>query len=170
MDRQNKMNTDQTLLDEIEKLAKKYFTQKSIVLSRDKSKITLAIPKASEHGFDVGATIETYGIYPLAGAWHGAPWEPMNDWPVEQVCKDFFGLVRMLMSEDAQLRYTYRHGKLRKVSVYLRNKNGWQLFEEVGFFVLPFGCRREEVHQNNHMSSRYPFNNLESNTWGVYYW
>jgi hypothetical protein len=166
----SKMNMDQTLLNEFEKLAKTLLTDKDAILRRDKSKITFQISKQDTHGFDIGATVEAYGIYPEAGAWHGAPWEPMKDWTMERVCKDYFGFVRMLLSHDAQLRYEYRHGKLRKAGIYLRDKNGWRLFEEVGFFVLPFGNKKEEVYQNNRMTSRYPYENIASNSWGIYYW
>jgi hypothetical protein len=161
---------DQSLLNEFEKIAKTLLGDRDISLTRDKSKLTFKIPKLSEDGFDIKATVETYGIYPEAGSWHGAPWEPRKEWPVQQVCKDFFGLVRMLLSEDAQLREEYRHGKLKKTGIYLKDKNGWRLFEEDGFFVLPFGRKKEEVYQNKIMKPRYPYPEMESNSWGIYYW
>jgi len=161
---------EQSLLNEFEKLAKTLLTDKDIILRRNESNLTLHIPKQAETGFDIGATVEGYGIYPVADAWHGVPWEPMKGWTVEEVCKDFFGLVRMLLSEDAQLRCVYRHGKLKKAGIYLREKTNWRLFEEVGFFVLPFGSEREEIYQNQRMVPRYPFVNIKSNVWGIYYW
>ena len=167
------MNTDHALIDEFEKLAHHYFAQEPNIektLNRQKSKITIEIPKKSASGFDVGAAVEIYGIYPWAGQWHGAPWEPMKHWPTEKVCRDFFGFLRTLLSNDAQLRCIYRHRRLRKASVYLRNKEGWRLFEETGYFVIPLGDRKEEIYQNDHLPPRYPYANLESTDWGVYYW
>jgi hypothetical protein len=167
------MKTDLTLIDEFEKLANFYFSQErkiEKILKREKTKVILEIPRISENGFGIGATVETYGIYPWAGAWHGAPWEPMKDWTAEKICKDFFGFVRMLLCEDAQLRYLYRHGSLRKTGIFLRGRDGWQLFEETGYFVLPSGKKKEEIYQNDHLASRFPYDNLESAGWGIYYW
>src|SRR5262245_22361378 len=67
---------------------------------------------ASAGGFDLGAKCETYGLYPWAGEWQGAPWEPV-DWSVDQLCEEYFGLVRMLVSRDARLRLKYRRNRLR---------------------------------------------------------
>ena len=167
------MKNDLTLINEFDKLATFYFSQQpqiGKILKREKTKIILEIPKISEKGFDIGVTVETYGIYPWAGTWHGAPWEPMKNWTTETICKDFFGFIRMLLCEDSQLRCNYRHGHLRKTAIFLRDQAGWKLFEETGYFVLPFGSKTEEIYQNNHLVARFPYDNLASTGWGVYYW
>jgi hypothetical protein len=44
----------------------------------NKPKETLTIHKLDENGFDVRLECESYGLYPFAGGWHGAPWVKMG--------------------------------------------------------------------------------------------
>ena len=73
----------------------------------------LFIPKRDSSGFDVTVRAETYGLYPLAGGWHGAPWEPARDDPrpldpqVDELCVQFLGFIRTLLSVDAILKVHY---------------------------------------------------------------
>ena len=124
---------------------------------------------ASAGGFDLGAKCETYGLYPWAGEWQGAPWEPV-DWSVDQLCEEYFGLVRMLVSRDARLRLKYRRNRLQLVVVELRTPNGWQLFEQERRLVLPLGATREVLLQNDHLPPRFPFIGLHTGKALVYLW
>jgi hypothetical protein len=171
---ETRMRTDQSLLDEFEKLADDLLSRESTIkktLKRAESKIVLEIPRGSNRGFDVGATVETYGIYPYAGECHGAAWERLSDWTAKDVCKDFFGLVRSLLCCDSQLRYIYRHGRITKAQIYLRAIGGWHLFDETRFVVFPYGETRQEICENNHLQPRFPYENLKpTGVGGVYHW
>ena len=47
----------------------------------------LTIYRQEDAGFDVVVEAETYGLYPYTGEWHGAPWEPGTEDPVE-LCEE----------------------------------------------------------------------------------
>jgi hypothetical protein len=167
------MERKHELIEEFERLYENHFCGDAgveTILSREKNKIVLKIPKKSRFGFDVSATVQTYGIYPKAGEWDGAPWEPMSHWTPDEVCKDFFGFLRMLLSPDAQLCQVYRHDRIYRAEISLRSPNGWEFFEDTKFLVLPYGQIEEEVFINDHLPSRYPYTDLESTSFGVYRW
>jgi hypothetical protein len=55
--------------------------------SGHRGKRTLRIPKADERGFDVTIECQTYGLYPSADEWHGAPWDVNTpNMSVEEIC------------------------------------------------------------------------------------
>ena len=115
----------------------------------------LSIASSSPDGFEVSATCETCGLYPSAGPWRGAPWEPVAT-SVERVCDEYFGFVRELLSPDARLRLIYRRQHLQAAIVELRRSDGWRPFEGMREMVLPFGQKREVLLQNHHLPSRFP--------------
>jgi hypothetical protein len=138
-------------------------------LERRAQNVNFKIGAASTGGFDLGAKCETYGLYPWAGGWRGTPWEPA-DWTVDQLCEEYFGLVRMLLSRDARLRLKYRHNRLQAAAVELRTSDGWQVFEKERRLVLPVGAAREVLLQNDHLPPRFPFTGLQKGQAGVYLW
>jgi len=149
----------QELLDDFESTffeVKEKVTHIEMTLERRRRDISFKVPRVAAAGFDVGATVEEYGIYPWAGRWQGMPWEPIrNQWQIRDVCVMFFGFVRILLSPTARLRCTHRRDKLRSVNVELRDKSkGWTTFERLRFFVLPFGRVSESFLHNEHLPPR----------------
>jgi hypothetical protein len=138
-------------------------------LERKGRRTDLRIASSPPDGFEVGATCETYGLYPWAGEWRGAPWEPVKT-SAERLCEEYFGFVRALLSPDARLRLIYRRQHLQAAIVELRTSDGWRQFERMRELVLPFGKRREALLQNHHLSSRFPFAGLQLTEWGIYPW
>lgn len=101
-------------------------TSLNIFLKESGRQLELCV-RGSDNGFDVGAMVETYGLYPWAGSWHGAPWEPTAKWPSEALCREFLGLKRRLLSPDGRLR----NGKPASILLELRSTDGWQVFEKL---------------------------------------
>jgi len=164
---------DLSLLESFEAKAQELLGASSLAglwrLDRQRNSINLTIAASSADGFDVGATCETYGLYPWAGDWRDDPWEPVH-WSVGQLCDEYFGLVRMLVSRDARLRLVYRRNHLQAAVVELRTPEGWRLFEEERRIALPFGERRELFLQNDHLPPRFPFVGLHQGLGRVYLW
>jgi hypothetical protein len=169
------MASDFTLLDIFESVAHDKFGQfptLQFTLEHKKRSLELKLPKKSIKGFDLGASVETYGIYPWAEGWHGAAWEPWPNWPAVEVCNVFFGFLRTLLSPDARLRQIYRRNKIRKAIIDIRGKNGgWNYQEEVGFFVLPYGNIKIVELQNDHIGPRFPYADLQPTLYeSIFYW
>jgi hypothetical protein len=161
-------------LDVFERAAQEFLVHHSEVggswsLSRKGRHTELNITSSSASGFDVGAVCEVYGLYPSAGQWRGAPWEPVSD-SIEGLCDAYFGFVRALLSPDARLQLTFRREHLQAAIVELRTSDGWRLFERERQVVLPFGTQRVVLLQNNQLPSRFPFAGLQLSGWGVYPW
>ena len=137
-------------------------------IRRNGARSELRIAAGSTEGFEIGANCETYGLFPLAGPWQGAPWERYVS--VADVCDNYFGLVRALLSPDARLRVMYRRDRIGTVTMELRSADGWSVFEKQREFVVPLGSTREVVLQNCLLPSRFPFEGLSRTPWGVYLW
>ena len=123
-------------------------------------RVEFSILPLDEAGFEVGATCEEWGILPKAGPWEDVPWEPY-EWSIEQMCSAYFGLVRALISPDAQVRVQYAHGRALKAAVELLMVDGWFVFDEAPLTrgqaaLLPY----EVILQNTHLPSRQPFAGL----------
>jgi hypothetical protein len=162
------------LLEAFELAAGKYLGRSPALegrwsLDRKSRHTDLSIVSSSVEGFEVGAICETYGLYPSAGQWRGAPWEPVAT-SVERVCDEYFGFVRALLSPEARLRLIYRREHLQVATVELRTSDGWRPFEKMREMVLPFGTKREVLLQNHHLASRFPFAGLHLTEWGMYPW
>ncbi|MDP1817281.1 MAG: hypothetical protein Q8K92_22685 [Leadbetterella sp.] len=168
------MKTYTTLLNTFDFMATKYLLKNpsfEIKYERINNSIEMIIPKKSISGFDVGVTVQTYGMYPWAGAWHGAALEPMKEWLEEEVCSDFFGFLRTILSPDARLRYKLYRNNIKAAILEIREKNGnWKIHDKYSFFVIPFGDYKEVEHQNIHFTSRFPYDGLELTQWGFYRW
>lgn len=149
----------QEFLDEFETAflgVREHAPQIEMLFERRRKDIVFKVPRLDDSGFEIGAAVEEYGIYPSAGPWHGAPWEPSrNEWTPSEVCSTFFGFVRDLLSPSMRLRCTYRRNKLKTVELeqHIENK-GWELYERRRFFVLPFGSHRETCLSNDRLPTR----------------
>jgi hypothetical protein len=138
-------------------------------MDRRAEHISFGVDAVSANGFGIGAKCETYGLYPWAGEWQGVPWEPV-DWSVDQLCNEYFGLVRMLLSRDARLRLRYRRNHLQAAVVELRTAGSWEQFEQEGRLVLPLGVAHDTIMQNDHLPPRFPFGGRDQGRTGVYLW
>ncbi|PYR87992.1 MAG: hypothetical protein DMF84_30000 [Acidobacteria bacterium] len=98
----------------------------------------LCVPGSDSGGFDVGAEIRTYGIYPLLGGCQlGWSWDVVSDLSIEQICTQFLSLVRATLSEDCRLRRTLLAGEVYDFVIEAASPHGWQIVDS-----LPLGLIR----------------------------
>lgn len=81
---------------------------------------------------------------------------------VDQLCEEYFGFVRALLSPDGRLRLVYRRHHLSMAIVEVRRPDGWREFDKMRELILPLGRRRDVYRQNQHLPARYPFAGLTS--------
>jgi hypothetical protein len=123
--------------------------------SGHRGKRTLSIPKADDRGFDVTIECETYGLYPFADGWHGAPWDINTPkMSVEEICQDCLGFVRSLLCADAKLTVHYSNNRpFRWVLTY--PFGGRPVSDRAGLFLFNyFGRRTTGEFQNHHLPRR----------------
>jgi hypothetical protein len=121
----------------------------------------LFIPKQDSSGFDVRVQAEEYGLYPFADDWHGAPWElsaadsrPVSK-RVRELCSEFLGFVRTMLSVDATLHVHYAGRRPYRWVLSFETELGRESEEFGLLFYNYFGKRRLEPRQNRHLPSRY---------------
>jgi hypothetical protein len=121
----------------------------------------LFIPKSEPSGFDITVQAETYGLYPFAGDWHGAPWElsPRDrrsiKTQIDDLCAEFLGFVRTMLSTDATLYVHYSNDRPYRWVLSYETEIGPDT-EECGQIVYNyFGKRRVETLRNRHLPTRY---------------
>ncbi|MFB3897695.1 MAG: hypothetical protein ACE14V_15490 [bacterium] len=116
----------------------------------------LTIYKQDENGFDIIVEAETYGLYPFAGGWHGAPWEigPTDTTP-EKLCEQFMGFIRSLLCTDAMLEVKYASGFSYKWILTYPTEQGIESEVTGLLFYNYFGKRTNRIFQNQHLPPRY---------------
>ena len=122
---------------------------------RDGKRILL-IPKADDRGFDVTIECETYGLYPFANGWHGAPWDAPHDskTTAEEICEDCLGFLRSVLCPDATLTVWYTAGKPYKW-ILSYPWGDTRLNDETGsLFYNYLGRRESRMFHNRHLPSR----------------
>jgi len=114
---------------------------------------TLRVFKNSPTGFDVGIEVQTYGLYPFGGDWHGSPWDITTPGTsVVAMCGYALGLVRALLSTDMRLRVRQAGGRPYKWGVEAATPTGWRLHEESGLiFFRYFSARTDQYFQNEQL-------------------
>jgi len=115
----------------------------------------LRIPKADDGGFDVTIDCQTYGLYPFAGDWHGAPWDVNTPkMSLDDICRDCLGFVRSLLCADSRLTVSYSNGRpFRWVLTY--PVGGRSVNDRVGLLLFNyFGLRTTRGFQNHHLRRR----------------
>jgi len=120
-----------------------------------RGKRTLRIPKGDDGGFDVTIACETYGLYPFAGDWHGAPWDVNTpNMSLDDLCRDCLGFVRSLICADSTLTVYYSNGRpFRRVLTY--PLSGQSVNDRVGLLVFNYlGRRTMREFQNHHLPRR----------------
>ena len=121
-----------------------------------KGKRVLRIPKQEESGYDVEIQCETYGLYPYAEGWHGAPWDantPSTNPP--ELCANCLGFVRSLLCPDASLTVSYTGGKPYKWALSYPIGNT-RTIDRTGFLLFNYlGRRTSRVFKNHHLPSRH---------------
>jgi len=119
-------------------------------------KRVLRIPKADDYGFDVAIECESYGLYPFADGWHGAPWDAPHNAKTtnDEVCEDCLGFVRSVLCPDATLTVWYTSGKPYKWILNYPWTNKRANDETGSLFFNYFGRREKRMFQNRHLSSR----------------
>ncbi len=124
------------------------------VIGGDTSK--LVIPKADEAGFTVEAQAETYGLYASAEGWHSGAWEPTSrKETLEELCSEFLGFVRTLVSSDAELEVRYAGGTPYKWTMTYGVEGGAESESTGLLFFNYFGRRSTRVLRNQHLPPRY---------------
>ena len=131
--------------------------------SPSKPPVTLNIRPSSICGFPVKIICQTYGVYPSALGWYGAPWDVtvFSSSALTEMLQEF---LQSVMSENASLEVHHSNGKPYK---YILNYtfDGEQASEEEGtIFYNWFGEKKVEIFSNNwhaeQNKGRYPFNIL----------
>jgi len=130
---------------------------------------TLRILKNSPTGFDVGVEVQTYGLYPLAGDWHGSPLDITSPgMSIVEKCSWTLGVVRRLLSTDMRLRVRCAGGHPYKWLIEASTPKGRELYEETGLLLFRyFSARSEAVFQNDQLpplgftSGMTPFESIE---------
>ncbi len=122
--------------------------------SPDKSR--LVIPRANETGFTVEVQAQTYGLYAFAEGWHSSAWElTSRKETYENLCTQFLGFVRTLLSRDAWLEVRYA-GRTPYRWTMTYGVEGGAESESTGLlFFNYFGRRSARVLQNDHLPARY---------------
>ena len=123
--------------------------------SESSCKRTLRFPAASPTGFDVVIEAETYGLYPYAGDWHGAPWDyNMPRMSLAEISEDCLGFVRSLLSSDSSLQVSYANDRpYRWVLSY--PFEGRRVSDRNGLLVFNyFGRRSVRTFQNQQLPPR----------------
>ena len=112
----------------------------------------LTIYRQEDTGFDVVVEAETYGLYPYAGNWHGAPWDPEDEYWAE-LCEEFMGFIFSLLCEDSRLevRYSGEHPYKWKL-IYPVEEASLSETTYTLFFNY-FGLKSTRVFQNHHLPS-----------------
>jgi hypothetical protein len=123
--------------------------------SEPSGKRTLKFPASIPSGFDVVIQAETYGLYPYAGDWHGAPWDANTPkMSLAEICEDCLGFVRSLLCADSLLKVCYSNERpYRWVLSYLFG--GRQVHDRTGLIVFNyFGRRSTRTFQNEYLPPR----------------
>ncbi len=123
--------------------------------SEPSGKRTLKIPAAGPTGFDVVIEAETYGLYPYAGEWHGAPWDSnMPRMSFAEICEDCLGFVRSLLCTDSSLQVSFSNEcPYRWVLSY--PVEGRQVSDRTELLVFNyFGRRSVRTFQNEQLPRR----------------
>jgi hypothetical protein len=118
-----------------------------------RNRMVLTIPKQNAHGFDVALECETYGLYPTAGDWHGAPWDVTTPGSTEiSLVECAFGWMKGALSPTSRLRVLSASGRPYCWKLEYRDGEVWRLAEAVGLPLWRFwGSRSEQVFQNHHL-------------------
>ena len=115
--------------------------------------VSLRVFPSSETGFEVRLVCETYGLYPYAGEWHGAPWD-VTVWEPESLSRVVNEFLRSVLSPDSALEVHYSNGKPFKW-ILLHCYEGQKVSEETGLlFFNWFGRRSLRRFQNEWMAPR----------------
>jgi hypothetical protein len=121
----------------------------------------LVIPKQEDSGFDVVVWAETYGLHVFADDWHSGPWEPVPSDPrplteqVFQLCDEFLGFVRTLLSEDASLAVHYARGRPFRWVLTYETESGPESETCALIIFNYFGSRSVRTFRNRHLPRRY---------------
>jgi hypothetical protein len=111
------------------------------------SPLTLKIAASSASGFDVKLVCESYGLYPYAGEWHGAPWDAAI-WKSERLAAAVREFLQSVLSPAGELRVRYSNGRPYKWTLRY-SFEGSVVSEETGLiFFNWFGRRSVKVFRN----------------------
>ena len=123
--------------------------------SEPSGKRTLRFPAISSTGFEVVIQAETYGLYPYAGEWHGAPWDSNTPkMTFADICEDCLGFVRSLLCADSSLQVCYSNERpYRWILSY--PVEGRRVSDRSGLLVFNyFGRRSTRIFQNEQLPPR----------------
>jgi len=128
----------------------------------EKRRRTLTVFKRDETGFDVGICCETYGLYPLAGDWHGTPWDITTPKTTPSILAgDCIRWIHYALTPATRLRVKTSNGLPFKWLFEYQEISDWQTDMETGLiFFNYFGKRDETLFQNHHL----PIPESEHNT------
>lgn len=120
-----------------------------------RGKRILTIPKIDVTGFDIRIECESYGLYPFANGWHGAPWD-MNtpNVTLEESCEECLGFIRSLLCPDSSLTILYSGEMPYKWILRYPTVRG-PVNDETGLLLYNyFGRKHNIILINRHLPSR----------------
>jgi hypothetical protein len=110
---------------------------------------------SSAHGYDVRLVCESYGVYPYAGDWHGAPWDAAA-WPPARLKQSVQEFLLSVLSPSGELTVHRSNSRPYKWVLHYSFEGQWT-FEETGLmFFNWFGRRSTETLRNDWLSANHP--------------
>ena len=98
---------------------------------------------------------ETYGLYPYAGEWHGAPWD-VTVWPPVALAHAVTEFLKTVLSRDSTLQVHYSNDRPFKWVLHYRDE-GQRVSDEMGLLYFNwFGRRTTRTFQNEWLSVTQP--------------
>jgi len=117
--------------------------------------VSLKVHASSDSGFEVRLVCESYGLYPYAGEWHGAPWDAAV-WKPTALSRAVTEFLKAVLSRDSALQVRYANGKPFKWVLHHRFE-GKRVSDETGLLYYNwFGRRTTRTFQNEWLSVAQP--------------
>jgi hypothetical protein len=115
-----------------------------------KPPLTLIV-KAAPGGFPVELKCQSYGVYPSAAGWHGAPWDVTVHLP-KDVAAAITEFLESVLSLNARLEVHRANGKAYKYVLHYRF-NGQQVTDTTGLFFYNWFAQRSVTEFSNNWLS-----------------
>jgi len=125
--------------------------QVELISDNEKPKEVAIIKRIDNDGFNVTLECFSYGLYPSADGWIGAPWD-VTVWGNSELEKSVREFLYSVLSTYGKLEIFYSNGKAYKWILHFKHE-GERSFEiEKTTFYNWFGNKSSRVFQNRTLS------------------